>query len=162
MSIVVFLMLPILGFIFYQDIMFRKVSVILFPLFLLLTLSLSLQTQNLEAVAVKSLINSLYLLLLIGVSYFYFYAKHGIRKISGVLGAGDLLFLFCITSLFDLPQFIFFTTFSFIASLGIHFLMRSVFAFYRIQTTVPLAGYLSLCLGARILIGVGGENMMIL
>lgn len=162
MSIVVFLMLPILGLIFYQDIMFRKVSVILFPPFFLLTLIFSLQTQNVETIAVKSLINSLYLLLVVGVSYFYFYIRHGIRKISGILGAGDLLFLFCIISLFDLPQFVLFTTVSFLASLGIHLLMRGVFAFYRIQTTVPLAGYLSLCLGARILIGVSGENMMIL
>jgi len=151
---VVLLIILTLGVILYQDMAFRKISVILFPVFFLLSLISALRTQNLDAVLLGILIDSLYLIVLMLVSYAYFHFRHGVNKLTGIVGMGDLLFLFCATPLFDITQFIFFTSIGFLVSLIIHLLLRNLSSLYRACPTVPLAGYLSLCLGIRILIGV--------
>ncbi|AYB29207.1 hypothetical protein D4L85_00790 [Chryseolinea soli] len=149
MSAAIIVTLCILGFIFYQDLRFREISLIVFPLLFVAIVNLSLHMYSMEEILINGLMNALYVAFILGIGYLYFSFRRHNFKWSQAIGLGDLIFLGCIISLFDFPHFVVFMVVALIASLLLHVLMNRLFAFYRVHQTIPLAGYLSLCVAFR-------------
>jgi len=91
----------------------------------------------------NSVVNFSYLLLLTLLVYTYLKVKYKIRitDLENFIGLGDAFFLACISVWFEWNVFIVFCTVSFLVSLILHF----VFGGQRKTSTIPLAGYQSLC-----------------
>lgn len=127
--------------IFYQDMRYRAVTWIIFPLAAIALGAYSLTKASLSDVAFRSLINLLFVGLIMLMLFIFFFIRH--RKISSLttaLGLGDILFFIVIAFLFSPVQYMLF----FCASLFLTTLIATIVP--AIRNNVPLAGAQALML----------------
>jgi hypothetical protein len=129
----------------YEDFAHRAVRLIWYLLLPVALLPLRFSHVTLEEFGISTLMNIVYMVLLLAVAFgvLYMRNKRLVAPLS-TIGLGDILFFAILAMWFDTPDFIIFTSLSFIVALVGHTLLRK-FSFYRRHETVPLAGMQSLC-----------------
>lgn len=135
----------LLLFITYQDVRYRAVYWVCFPL--LATLLVTYQAASHHTGILGNVLQNIgFLLLNLLVLGGYFRARHvGLRAIfSQFLGLGDVLFFGCLCFLFSPDRFIFFYLTSLLLTLGGCATLRLV---QRPEKSIPLAGIQALLLG---------------
>jgi hypothetical protein len=139
-----------------QDILWRKVYVLVFPVMaLLFVIAAFLNGRQLAEVVMTSLINLSFLVLQFLLLSVYFFIKNKRRvKLTGTqLGLGDIFFLLTIIVYFSALNFILFYVTSLIMSLLLWFIWRWLAA--NPGRHIPLAG-----LQALIMIGFLGWDFL--
>lgn len=136
-----FILIPVLIFIFFQDMKFRAVYWFLFPLVLGLSFWIGTTTSNIE----NMLWSFCFFIFSMGGLTLYMSLKE--RKLinisKGYFSLGDMLFLLAIIPVFSFQMYLVFFTTGTILSLIIHgivvFLIKG-------DKTIPYAGYMALLL----------------
>ena len=139
-------LVPILGFIFYQDIKSRKVNVWVICALFLLSLWHGWNSLALHDFTLRLLLNNLFILFQLIILYGYLIIRYRKLKLHLLqfLGLGDILFWIAITPLFAFPEFLIFFVISILLSLVIFIGYRVVSKDNKIL--IPLAGFQSLVL----------------
>lgn len=151
---ITFLLIILLGVLFYQDIKERKVSVWILISGIILGGMLHWLHQNTLVFLSNVGITLSFVFLIFGVLYLY--AKFKLKKrIFEVFGQGDLLFFMLLAVSLPILSFVMVFVFSLIFSLVIFMLLKKSFS----EKTVPLAGLQSLFL-ALVLIANKGTNFI--
>ncbi len=129
-----------LSFILYQDIKERQVYWFLFPLIGFCAGLLFFFETLRELFFTSVLLNLIFVSILLFVVFLY--TKFKLKKtLNNSFGLGDILFFFAISVSFSTVSFITIFSCSLFFSLLIHLIIKSK------NTTVPLAGYMSLFFG---------------
>jgi len=99
--------------------------------------------QNLPTIRI-AFYNLIFLTVTIGLMVLYMSVKHRalLNPFENYFGLGDLVFLAAVTPLFLLKNYVFFFIISLLISIGLH----TAFVKHMTYKTVPLAGYVALCL----------------
>jgi len=130
----------------YFDIKERAVYWWLYVLFGIISFTFSLQEYSIVNLLQSSAINLfiVFFQLLFVQLYMYVKTKKFELVFKNQFGIGDFIFLVCLS--FALPTLVFipFLVLSFLISLILHFLCVGIFSSYK--KTVPLAGFVSICL----------------
>lgn len=126
----------------YQDLKQRSIHVVL-PV-LLFVLALLYNYYAPQLVLNDTLYNIGFILINIAGLFLYYSLKNKTfhNPIDHQIGLGDIAFFFAVTPLFNLKTFVLYFVFSLVVSLLIHIIANS---FFEVKT-IPLAGYMSLCL----------------
>lgn len=131
--------------IIWQDFRKFEVSFWLFPAGFVLFSLLSIANLGFSDYLVQLLVNGLFVLLLIGTVWLYFFLKYRkpVKIADKYLGWGDILFFIIIAPAFDIIHFVMFLTLSFGAGI-----LYAVFQYFRTRTfqKIPLAGIMSVIL----------------
>ncbi|MEO0570796.1 MAG: hypothetical protein AAF039_03755 [Bacteroidota bacterium] len=130
------------GLIAIQDLKERMVHWVLFPLVALFLGMLHWQQSTPDIFALVTLTNIFFVTFLIFTSWLYVRYIKKIKYVNHSLGLGDILFFYALA--FGFPTSIFLVLFisALLFSLAIHL----VLGLFKKQTTIPLAGYMSLFL----------------
>ena len=138
--------MPILGFIFYQDVKWRKVNVWVICALFLLCLWQGWNSLAPNDLTWRLLHNNLFILFQLIILYGYLIIRYQKIKLPLLqfLGLGDILFWIAITPLFAFPEFLVFFIISILLSLVIFIGYRVVNKDNKIL--IPLAGFQSLVL----------------
>lgn len=136
-----FLLIPVLLFIFFQDLKFRAVYWFLFPIVLGISIWIGWTTSNAE----NMLWSFFFFIFSMGGLTLYLSIKEGrlINISKGYFGLGDILFLIVIIPIFPFYMYLVFFTLGTIMSLLIHGIVLSI---AKGNKTIPYAGYMSLFL----------------
>lgn len=136
-----FLLIPVLLFIFFQDLKFRAVYWFIFPIVLGLSIWIGLTTSNTE----NMLWSFFFFIFSMGGLTLYLSIKEGrfVNISKGYFGLGDILFLVTIIPIFPFHIYLVFFTIGTILSLLIHGIVLSI---AKGDKTIPYAGYMSLLL----------------
>lgn len=135
----------LLACIVYEDFRFRWVRVIYYLLVLILLAVFRTNNMIVDTLLVYAGFNLLYLIVLFGLAYLYFYFKNGIViNTRNYIGAGDLIFLLAMAIWFDPFAFIIFNTISLWAAMIFHMILKRFSRSYQSEL-VPLAGMQSVC-----------------
>ena len=139
-------LVPILGFIFYQDITWRKVNVWVICAVFLLCLWYGWNSLAPHDFTLRLLLNNLFILFQLIILYGYLIIRYQKLKLHLLqfLGLGDILFWIAITPLFAFPEFLIFFVISILLSLVIFIGYRVISKDNKIL--IPLAGFQSLVL----------------
>ncbi len=135
----------VFALILYQDLRYRGVHWVLFPLLLAAGLFLAYDRLLLSEIAY----NLLFLLFILTALSLYLSIKFGrlINITKGFFGLGDVLFLIAIIPLFSFREYLIFFTLGTLAALLLHLLSAGI----RKQKSIPYAGYMAfagaLCVG---------------
>lgn len=134
------LIVAVLLFIFYQDMRYRAVYWIVFPLLLLLMIVVVVKNQTIQDLFISSSYNIGFLLAQLVLLFVYFSVKERrlVNITSGYLGWGDILFLLCIAFYLSPFNYLIF----YIASLLV-VLCFSLIIYYlkpAKESKIPLAG----------------------
>ena len=134
------LLILIFFIIIFQDIEERKVYWFLYPLIGILVFVIQINESNFLLATINSLVNLLFISIILLVCYFY--AKLKLKKhfTKDVIGIGDILFFIFISFSFASISFVVLFVFSLLFSLLLHLFFKNK----NIDKTVPLAGYMSL------------------
>ncbi len=134
----------ILFIIFYQDNKDRLVFWFLYPLVGVLGFSIQLFYYSWQSIIAESLINLIFILLLISISFLYARVVAKKKFLNESIGIGDIFLFFGLTVLFPVLTFGVLFVISLLFSLLTHLALT-----YNKEkkTTVPLAGYISLFYG---------------
>lgn len=126
----------------YQDLKQRTIHVIL-PV-LLFVFSLVYNYYSKTLLLSYTVYNTAFILInIVGLFLYYSIKNKRIHNpIDNQIGLGDIVFFFAITPLFNLKTFALYFVLSLVASL----LMHGIAALFLEVKTIPLAGYMSLCL----------------
>ena len=129
--------------ILFQDSKDRKVYWFLYPIVGLLSFFIQKNQNNLLVSVTNSMVNLVFVFIILSVCYFY--AKLKLKKhfTNDVLGIGDILFFIFISFSFASISFVVLFVFSLLFSLLLHFVFKNK----HVDKTVPLAGYMSLFFG---------------
>lgn len=132
-------------YIFIEDIRFRAVRWILFPA---LWIAGFLYSANTNHSAGRILVNLSvnYLIILFQLFFLLLYSKLRDHNISGMIGAGDILFILAAATFFSPLNFIAYLIISMTFSLLLHLLFVYTRLYPGKQHTVPLAGLQSIIL----------------
>lgn len=133
-----FILISLLVLCFIQDVKFRGVHWIVFPLILGGTFYL-----NFEIFVWNDLILNFFFLLfmmLMLTLYLSIKLKKLILITKGFFSLGDILFLLAVIPLFTFQEYVYFYTIGTVLSLLFHFIANRI----RKQETVPYAGYMSI------------------
>lgn len=135
------ILLLIFAIVLYQDYKDRLVYWFLYPVIGILVFGIQLYAVPMELVFLNSVLNLLFVGILLGVSFIYM----KFRKLSfqNAIGLGDVLFFIFLSFGFATISFIVLFVFSLVFSLLLHV----VFQNKNQLKTVPLAGYMSLFFG---------------
>lgn len=127
-------------FVFYQDSKTRQVYWFLYPLIGILALIVQAYFNSFIITLVNSLFNILLIVIVLIVGYIY--SKMIMKRdfINGSFGIGDLLLFIFLCFTFSTITFTILFSFSLLFSLIVHFALKQK----NKDTTVPLAGYMSL------------------
>lgn len=122
---------------FYQDVKYRGIHWLLFPVILLSGFFIN-SKWNLQ----DTISNVFFVVGILGLLSLYLSVKHGewVNITKGFFAWGDILFLFALTPVFTFSNYVFFFTVGTIATLIIH----GVVLIFKQEITVPFAGYLAL------------------
>lgn len=148
-------------FIFYQDVRYRAVYWMLFPLLLALMFFLAVQQQGMADLTMNSGYNLIFLFIQLCILFLYFSVKaRGFVNItSGYLGWGDILFLLCIAFYFSPLNYLLFYILSLITVLLITLIM------YRFSNSkelkIPLAGLQAILFAIVLIADWGMETINI-
>lgn len=134
----------ILCMIFYQDYRDRMVLWLFYPLVSVFGFCIQLFYYSWQSIIAQSLINLIFILLLICISFLF--SKLVIKKkfLNESIGIGDVLLFFGITVLFPIITFCVLFVVSLIFSLIMHLVLTNK---KEKKATIPLAGYMSLFYG---------------
>lgn len=128
--------------IIYEDFKFRSVHLMMYLAVIAILVYIRIANYNeLIGVFVDTVVNTVYLLLLLIVSILMIYVKKRGRrlKVFSYIGSGDIIFWFALACWFQPVEFIFFITLSLLGSLLLHVILCR-FSFYNVHNTVALAG----------------------
>ncbi len=132
------LLIAFLVLCFYQDVRYRGIHWVLFPLAAASSVWFNLSELNLLTIGTNVLILSV----MMGLLTVYVSLKSG--KLTNITQShfawGDILFLLAIAPLFSIQVFIAFISFGTLITLIIHLVSTSI----KPQETVPYAGYMAL------------------
>jgi hypothetical protein len=150
-SVVEIMLILVLLVIAYQDYKFRAVWWVLFPI--IIALSLPFNDEILETLY-NGLTNWIFVFIQLSLLTIYFSIKNKriVNIAEGLLGWGDILFLFSVSFLFSFPYFISFYVGSLLASLV--FVLIAQFSRKSSFSTIPLAGIQACVLMAIILLRI--------
>lgn len=131
----------VFAFVLYQDFKSRLVYWFLYPI--IGVLAFAIQLQNLPvSIALTNLgFNLLFVVLILLVSILYIKFRN--LDFKNTIGIGDILFFLFIAGTFSIVSFLILFVFSLVFSLILHIVLNNK----KEQTTVPLAGYMSLFFG---------------
>lgn len=131
----------------YEDIRFRLVRIILFPVLATVLILDRIYMISSWVLVINIIVNLLYLCLLLGLAVLYIKLRKRGTKFSfrQSIGLGDLFFLGVLACWFDPVNFIVFITVSFVISLCLHLTLIRYSQYYGAKETIPLAGFQSLC-----------------
>lgn len=140
MHITLYLVLIVLfGVIAYQDIKMRLIHFALPMLILVLGMAL-----NWDIISFNELGKSLLFLMLnfvVLALYFFIKNRQWINPFQSMMGIGDVLFLLGVIPLFSFKNYILFFIIGMLFSLMLFIFFKHK---YRVDETIPLAGYLSI------------------
>jgi len=128
--------------IFLQDYKDRMVYWYLYPLVGILAFVLQVRNNGLSMSLINMIINLVFVCLILSIAYVYCRLRLKRDFLNEVFGLGDMLFFVCICASFSIVLFIVLFVFSLLFSLLLH-----IFLSNKNQTTVPLAGYMSVFFG---------------
>lgn len=131
-----------LGLVFFQDLKYRKIHVILPILLFLLSLKSFYSKQGLNYIVYITNILFFLMIILILVIYMSVKNKQFLNPFTHYFGLGDLLFFIAISPLFVTYNYILF----FIISMLFSIVLQSIFKKVLKDKTVPLAGFSALLL----------------
>lgn len=132
--------------IFIQDLKYRAVSIVAFPVLLISIICFAIWSNNsLTDLWNNAAFNMLFLILQYALLTIYFSIKHRqfINITKSYLGLGDVLFLVCCTGVFSPINFVVFYLLSTIVVILIHIVSQF---FVKINPKIPLAGMQALTL----------------
>lgn len=138
MNLFVYIALPLLGIIFWQDLRSRAIWWFLPPVLFAAFVLLRWEFLSLATIAY----NAVFVTALIGFLVVYVRLRFGKLEnpFQNYFGLGDYLFLLALTPLFPFRGFVWFFTAGTIAVLLVHL----VVLLFRNNRTIPYAGYFSL------------------
>lgn len=134
-------LLIVLLIVFFQDLKYRRIHVVL-PIAMFV---LSIYTIQLRPLLVKNIVlNSAFFMLILSILVVYMSLKNKkfLNPFTHYFGIGDLLFYLAVTPLFMLPNFILFFILSMFFALTLQLAFKKVIK----ENTVPLAGFAALFL----------------
>ncbi|SPE76625.1 hypothetical protein FLACOL_00610 [Flavobacterium columnare] len=136
-------LLSILGFIFYQDLKYRALHILL-PILILIVGSLLLHFP-LNLILKNALVNICFFLFIFGAMVLYMRIRHKnfANPLQAYFGLGDVLFFVSITPLFELKKYLVFLITSMLFAIILYFL----FLKKKEIKSIPLAGFSSILLG---------------
>ena len=129
--------------ILFQDSKDRKVYWFLYPVIGLIAFAIQTQQNNFFISITNSLVNLLFIFMILSICYFYAKFKLKQHFTDEVFGLGDILFFIFITFSFASISFVILFIFSLFFSLLLHAFLKN----NNSDKTVPLAGYMSLFFG---------------
>jgi hypothetical protein len=142
--------------IFYQDITSRMVYWFLYFFVAGLSFIIHNQYQYWKIVLIFSLINAIFITVLILTSFMY--AKYIMQQnyLNYSIGMGDIFMFFALTFLFPPITFLILLIASLVFSLFLHFLFKKK---YKIHKNVPLAGYMAFFYSLILIISLYSKNI---
>lgn len=138
------ILILILILIFFQDYKDRLVYWFLYPLVGVLGFCIQLFYYSWQSIIAESLINLIFILLLISISFLFAKVVSKKKFLNESIGAGDIFLFLVLTVLFPVLTFSVLFVISMLFALLIHLVLT-----YKKEkkATVPLAGYMSLFYG---------------
>ena len=134
------IIIAVLLFIFYQDILYRAVYWIVFPLLLPLMIVVAVKGHTIQDVIISSSYNIGFLLVQLILLFVYFSVKERrlVNITCGYLGWGDILFLLCIAFYLSPFNYLIF----YIASLIVVLCFSLTLSYLKStkESKIPLAG----------------------
>lgn len=146
MFLLYILVVIILVSIFYEDVRHRQVHAIFFLLLSVLLFVDALSRRSGYEMLASTGTNFIMLASMLVLTWLYFKVRKPGTKISEMLGLGDVLMLLGISVWFQPTHYILFVVLSLLASLILHIACRMAVHAYRADSSVPLAGFVALCL----------------
>ncbi|WP_345145571.1 hypothetical protein [Flavobacterium ginsengiterrae] len=135
------ILIIVFTFVLYQDFKSRMVYWFLYPVIGILVFIIQTNVLPLSVALTNFAINLLFIGILLGTSLLY--AKFKRLDFKNTIGIGDVLFFVFIAASFSVVSFWILFVFSLIFSLILHLVITNK----KEQSTVPLAGYMSLFFG---------------
>lgn len=135
---ILYLFIGLLVLCFVQDVRFRGIHWMIFPLILAGSVWLNFEALTLQTI----LSNMLFLIVIFGGLTLYLFVRNRklVKLTQGYFSWGDILFLLAILPLFDTLSFIYFFTVGTLLSLIIH----GATMLFKKQKNVPYAGYMAI------------------
>jgi len=148
--LLIFAILVVLVFIFWQDLKERAVSWYFFPMLFVLVFLYRMKSVGLESLVENIGINTLFLLVQLVMVSLYFSLKNRVwvNITKEYLGIGDVLFLFVITPLFSPVLYVMFYLISLLLIVAVAITVKIIKDY---QKTIPLAGLQALLLSGLLL-----------
>lgn len=136
------LLLIVFALVLYQDFKSRLVYWFLYPIIGILAFVIQLHNLPLSIALTNLGGNLIFVVLVLAVSMMY--VRFRKLDLKNTIGIGDVLFFLFIASTFSIVSFLVLFVFSLLFSLILHLVLSNK----KEQSTVPLAGYMSLFFGA--------------
>lgn len=134
--------------IIYLDFRNRTVNTFLFPLLFVLIAAYSISRASVEEVILNLSVNVVLSGCILGSSLLIT-RRLTARPFGKLIGAGDLLFLLCISCFFRPEMYVIFFVLSNAMTLLIHWLLTKINP-SKVDATIPLAGYQSIFFGVMV------------
>lgn len=135
------ILLIVFALVLYQDFKSRLVYWFLYPIIGILAFTIQLHNLPLSIVLTNLGGNLIFVVLILAVSMMY--VRFRKLDFKNTIGIGDVLFFLFIASTFSIVSFLVLFVFSLLFSLILHLVLSNK----KEQSTVPLAGYMSLFFG---------------
>lgn len=136
------ILLIVFALVLYQDFKSRLVYWFLYPIIGILAFAIQLHNLPLSIALTNLGGNLIFVVLILAVSMIY--ARLRKLNFKNTIGIGDILFFLFIAGTFSIVSFLVLFVFSLLFSLILHLVLSNK----KEQSTVPLAGYMSLFFGA--------------
>ena len=136
------LLLLVFTLVLYQDFKSRLVYWFLYPIIGILAFAIQLHSLPLSIALTNLGGNLVFVVLILAVSMIY--VRFRKLDFKNTIGIGDILFFLFIAGTFSIVSFLVLFVFSLLFSLILHLVLSNK----NEQSTVPLAGYMSLFFGA--------------
>lgn len=149
-SLLMMVTCAVLSYICYEDLKFRAVKWMLFPVVWILGMVHSVKLHNSFATtSIHLAVN--YFLIGFNLLVLLLYSKWKNNKLSDLMGTGDVLFLFAAAAFFSPFNFLVYCIISLLLTLLLHVL----FLYHRLypnnEKTVPLAGFQAIALAITVM-----------
>ncbi|KRB56708.1 hypothetical protein [Flavobacterium sp. Root186] len=136
------ILLIVFTLVLYQDFKSRLVYWFLYPIIGILAFAIQLHNLPLSIALTNLGFNLIFVVLILAVSMMY--VRFRKLDFKNTIGIGDILFFLFIAGTFSIVSFLVLFVFSLLFSLILHLVLSNK----KEQSTVPLAGYMSLFFGA--------------
>ncbi|WP_291152155.1 general secretion pathway protein [Flavobacterium sp. UBA7680] len=146
------ILLLVFALVLYQDFKSRLVYWFLYPIIGILAFAIQLHNLPLSIALTNLGGNLIFVILILAVSMIY--VRFRKLDFKNTIGIGDILFFLFITGTFSIVSFLVLFVFSLLFSLILHLVLSNK----KEQSTVPLAGYMSLFFGVVYAISFFGND----
>ena len=146
------ILLIVFALVLYQDFKSRLVYWFLYPIIGILAFAIQLHNLPLSIALTNLGGNLIFVVLILAVSMIY--ARFRKLNFKNTIGIGDILFFLFIAGTFSIVSFLILFVFSLLFSLILHLVLNNK----KEQSTVPLAGYMSLFFGVVYAISFFGND----